>query len=190
MIEILNDTKVIAVLITVIASFIGLIITKENKVSEFRKIWIDGFRGELAVLVGDLREYQDNFLLNDNQLASTDEQRKKFFIENSSLSNRLFVNINKIELRLNPEKDKDFIKKLHELSLIISTHDKMCDGDAYVDFVSSLISDAHIIMKKEWSKVKKGEPFFNYIKLTFGILLFLVFITTFIMAVTYVFRQF
>ena len=40
-----------AALITGLVSFLGLIISKEQKVSEFRQAWIDSLRSELAALI-------------------------------------------------------------------------------------------------------------------------------------------
>src|SRR5690606_14295723 len=42
---------IVAALITGLVSFLGLIISKENKVSEFRQDWINSLRSELADLI-------------------------------------------------------------------------------------------------------------------------------------------
>lgn len=43
--------SVIAAIIAAAVAGVGLVITKENKTSEFRQDWIDGLRNELAELM-------------------------------------------------------------------------------------------------------------------------------------------
>lgn len=43
-----------AAIITGLLSLVGLIISKENKTSEFRQQWIDSFREEISELIGRL----------------------------------------------------------------------------------------------------------------------------------------
>lgn len=46
-----GTASVIAAIIAAAAAGVGLVITKENKTSEFRQDWIDGLREELAELM-------------------------------------------------------------------------------------------------------------------------------------------
>ncbi len=42
---------IIAAVIAAVISLLGLIISKENKVSEFRQAWIDSLREEVAAII-------------------------------------------------------------------------------------------------------------------------------------------
>jgi len=42
---------IVAAVIAAIISLLGLIISKENKVSEFRQAWIDSLREEIAAVI-------------------------------------------------------------------------------------------------------------------------------------------
>ena len=89
--------------------FNGLIISKENKTSEFRQLWIDNFREEISELIGRLEvillhgrllhfEVKNNY----HSLIAHDclEKIKNEVKEGHSLHR-------KILLRLNPRKKRD-----------------------------------------------------------------------------------
>ena len=57
---------IIAAMIAGFIAFIGMIITKENKVSEFRQAWINDFREEISYLI----EAYKKWTLNNNLYQS------------------------------------------------------------------------------------------------------------------------
>jgi hypothetical protein len=117
------DIKIIVSLIAVIFSFIGLIITKEQKTSEFRQKWIDEIRSDIAKLMGCLSHFSTNWLLLDN--TEDVDVRKKFLTDNISLINEIHVLFYHIELRLNSEKDHQLIKVLNDIDSMIKSPNKM-----------------------------------------------------------------
>lgn len=130
--------SVIAAIIAAAVAGVGLVITKENKTSEFRQDWIDGLRNELA----ELMEY---FLRLRN--CSSDEI--------ISIRNKINFLSAKIRLRFSSDSPTNEEKKL--LS-IISEH--IVDADPTVDcteVVKLYFSYSSSILKAEWERVKRGE---------------------------------
>ncbi|RXM23569.1 hypothetical protein EO238_18875 [Citrobacter sp. AAK_AS5] len=130
--------SVIAAIIAAAAAGVGLVITKENKTSEFRQDWIDGLRDELA----ELMEY---FLRLRN--CNSDEI--------ISVRNKINFLSAKIRLRLSSDTPTNEEKKL--LS-IISEH--IVGADPTVDcteIVEQYFRYSSSILKSEWERVKRGE---------------------------------
>lgn len=70
----LLDTKMIVALIAVFVSFIGLIISKEQKISEFRQAWINTLRDDIAKFLGQVDSVRKLVIINK---TSKDEEKKK-----------------------------------------------------------------------------------------------------------------
>jgi len=161
------DIKVIVAVIAVFVSFIGLIITKEQKTSEFRQKWIDEIRSDIASLMGCLSEFSTNWLVLGNQEYI--EARKKFLTDNISLINEIHVLFYRIELRLNPNKDEKLIQVLKDIGSMIKSPNKMNQDSMFNDLTEKLNLQSHDMLKKEWDRVKNGEPFFVAVKYLLGI---------------------
>lgn len=130
--------SVIAAIIAAAAAGVGLVITKENKTSEFRQDWIDGLREELA----ELMEY---FLRLRN--CNSDEI--------ISVKNKINFLSAKIKLRLSSDSPTNEEKKL--LGIIT---DHIVNADPTVDctqVVQLYFSYSSSILKSEWERVKRGE---------------------------------
>ena len=52
------ETSIIVAIIAGFVSFIGLVITKEQKVSEFRQVWIDALRNDVAELMSAVNHFE------------------------------------------------------------------------------------------------------------------------------------
>src|SRR5579864_3724332 len=87
---------IIAAFIAAVISLVGLLISKENKVSEFRQAWIDALREEIASVITHAHAIHGAYLAK--------------FPSNPEIWRNMredFVKINeawaKIKLRLNPD---------------------------------------------------------------------------------------
>lgn len=163
------DTKIIVALIAVIASFISLIIAKETKTSEFRQKWIDSIRDDIADLMGTLTQYSIVYIA---QNPTDRESKEKFFNDNNELLAKVEISINKIELRLNPEDDKDLINHLNAISDFITIPQESKLGDLSTT-MNKLKEQSHKLLKDEWERVKKGEWLYRTIKYIFGTVAFI-----------------
>lgn len=142
---------IIAAVIAAVISLLGLVISKENKVSEFRQAWIDALRAEIAAVITHahavhgayLAKFQDNSTLWQNVRAD-------------------FVGLNdawaRIRLRLNP-KEQSSITILQALD----EHEGLFPTGSTPDFTKLGVADrklleaTSVVLKEEWRRVKRGE---------------------------------
>lgn len=134
-----------AALIAGIVSFLGLILGKEQKISEFRQAWIDGLRDEVSALIS-----------NANALVLSSSGTKSI---------PHFVAVNDAEahirLRLNPKEPATnaIIENIERISKIVAPGRA---GEIEYDLLNKIEKDlagqVNLVLKKEWARVKRGEP--------------------------------
>lgn len=229
------DIKIIVFLVGVIS----LILTKEQKISEFRQKWIDGIRKDIASLLGKLKIFNDHYkmvseslhkydevvkdnphLVNDNfnneaeQAKITEEQAQEFKNDNALEDYRekiekskneikeiipeILILINKIKLRLNKndDEDKSLLEDLKNIENYINNTDKI---ENIINLTKNIEDKSHTLLKKEWERVKKGEPnffigvfLFGSLSLIFSflydVLLFIILILLIITSIIFYYR--
>lgn len=154
---------VLAALVAGLFSFLNLISSKENKVSEFRQSWIDGIREEIAAYTAAVqalirfRSNKDEFESKVQYLEATKEAYK---IASESLA--------KIQLRLNPEhaNEKPLSQEARLLTAIHNARDHFNNKDfsAAFDGTASIREAAAPLLKIEWERVKNGEEGYQRIR--------------------------
>lgn len=163
----LPDIAIGAISAAIIASFfsfLGLIISKEQKTSEFRQAWIDALRSEIAQLISSANAIH----------GAMTSQRFESGASAWSTVRDDFVTINeataKIRLRLNPNEDlsKAVLGKIEEI-------ERMLAPGAPPDYSElnkkekELVSQASALLKDEWRRVKKGEATYRAAKWGVGV---------------------
>lgn len=153
----------LASLIAGIFSYLNMIVSKENKVSEFRLVWIDGLRNEVAdfcsatstlsFIFPEYQKHEDNF---DSE--NIDEQLK-WLSEISKHRATALDSITKIRLRLNY---RDLEKDTQEKKLItaIDSAKNRLNNNQFGeirDNIEEIRAAAAPILKSSWETVKKGE---------------------------------
>jgi hypothetical protein len=144
-------------------SILGLLTSKEEKVSEFRQAWIDALRADLALLVAHAHQIYAYVAMHrplDVQLFWK-ETREDYLTLNGAST--------RIKLRLNREEA--------ESKLVLCTMGKMEALFAFVPngqpalsiedinkIVDELESNAPPLLKKEWNRVKGGELIYRIAK--------------------------
>lgn len=159
-------------------SFLGLVIAKENKTSEFRQAWIDELRTDLAkfvaaVYVLDQAESsyrQDAASGNKPAMTELDFLKTIQPTVDTALSTQI-----SILLRLNPNEKKvpetpALIEKVKSIGEEIT---ELRYPDARVK-TADLLTFASPVLKKEWRRVKRGEPIYWIAKWTVAAFVFLV----------------
>lgn len=130
--------SVIAAIIAAAAAGVGLVITKENKTSEFRQAWIDGLRDELAELMESFIRVRRE---GGEQYVET--YRKIYFLSA------------KVKLRLSSKNRTDEESQL--LGIIENYILKMDLSSDITDVVKQYFECSSSILKTEWERVKRGE---------------------------------
>jgi len=146
---------IIAAVIAAIVSLLGLIISKETKVSEFRQAWIDSLRAEIAAVITHAQA------LHGAHLAKFKDQPTLWQNVRDD-----FVGLNKawakVKLRLNPgEAHSIAILKALEEHERIFTPDKVPDFTKLDSAEKKLLSTTQVVLKEEWKRVKWGEPVYK-----------------------------
>lgn len=147
-------------------SFLNLVSTKENKVSEFRLSWIDGLREEIAsytAAVQDLVRSAENYSELNRSLYSYQEMIKidqDYITDTRDSYIEAIENLSKIQLRLNPEHIND--SQSHEANLMthINNARNCFNNENYTgasDCCIDIRNAAAPLLKNTWNLVKGGE---------------------------------
>lgn len=154
------------VIVAGIAGAISLAVTilaKDQKISEFRQLWIDELRNDVSKLAGILHML----------LALTEPVKKKGgdYVYDFAMSSRdHFVDINnllaRIRLRLNVNEHTHMLKLLKEIDESEGLSKKESEAQ-----IQNLVTETQVILKGEWGRVKRGERSFQVLKWTSAILL-------------------
>lgn len=147
-----------AAIIAGAVSFVGTVLAKDMKTSEFRQAWIDGLRNDVAELISIVTVITD--------IARTELRRGKklddvlpFFLEKHTEFMKAEMVHARIKLRLNPD---EHMKLLDSMENVIKfpASGKILDSKYAETVVANLVKESQNILKSEWRRVKRGEPAF------------------------------
>lgn len=163
-----------AALLTGFFSFINMVSSKENKVSEFRLVWIDGLRNEIAEYISaaqELARIKGKFNPCENHSAKEGHKlRIEWYKETRDAFKRAIENLSKIQLRLNADhiaSDSNTPEaKLMTAILSARAFSIKDDLDGVLKSCEDIRSAAAPILKSTWTLVKRGEVGYRIIRLT------------------------
>jgi hypothetical protein len=141
-----------AALIAGLVSLLGLIISKEQKVSEFRQAWIDSLRDDIATIIARVNAIHGAMLAGYPNPAERWKVIKDDFIGINEAAARA-------KLRLNPKEEGPAKSVLG----ILEEQETIFNSGAAPDFVrlaaleKKLVAEAQILLKQEWKRVRSGE---------------------------------
>lgn len=156
-----------AALIAAAVAFVGLVIAKESKVSEFRQAWIDSLRQDIADYIAAVRVLAQAHMSFDAQ-AKTPQEEIEFSKSTRPIHLSSSSALARMRLRINPEDPNEELRALNTALLAKATEIQECL--ATQQYLASLyISNAlHLqaapILKLEWQRVKAGEPVYRAAK--------------------------
>ncbi|VVM43806.1 hypothetical protein PS623_00392 [Pseudomonas fluorescens] len=157
---------VTAALLTGFFSYMNMVSSKENKVSEFRLSWLDGLRNEIAEYTSAVQELvriQSRFTSGD---FHSEKEKHALYIdwykETREAFARAVENLSRIQLRLNPLhiQDKPDSPEAKLLSALKDAREASKDGDfeRALELCNDIRVAAAPILKSTWDLVKDGEP--------------------------------
>lgn len=172
------------VFVTGAVALLGLIITKESKVSEFRQAWIDSLRSEVAALLSSVQMSLMIITDSDGKAVKDNDElpsEAKITLANSlrDANTALFA----IRLRLNETEDdsKNVLDTLDKIEILsndnIALAAALSSGQA-AGLEKQLLVQAKIVLSSEWKRVKKGEPYFKWTRRVAALLAILLIILT------------
>lgn len=163
---------IVAAFIAALISLLGLLISKENKVSEFRQSWIDALREEIAAVITHAHAIHGAYLA---KFPSNPEiwrvMREDFVGLNEAWA--------KIKLRLNPDEDasKAVLESLKKHEGVFLENDAPPDFSKLGAFDDELLERTRVVLKEEWEKVKRGERIYRAATWLAGILVIVGFLS-------------
>lgn len=153
-------------------TFVGAVLTKESKTSEFRQTWIDQLRSDLADYMS-----KTEVLLTLLHTASKNKAitQEKFYSEYRQEIEKIRSLETKIILRLNSTEHENFISAIRtfgdQIVTSLQIEDRMTQAET--DTISgvernfrALVTKSHVVLKYEWKRVKQGEPIYRATKWT------------------------
>ena len=143
-----------AAVIAALISLVGLIISKEQKTSEFRQAWIDALREDLTTYLTQVRGICDGARVGYPTLEKKVETLTPLY---AALNKATYA----ITLRINPDEPdaQSVLKSMSGLQVVISSPTSLTPGN--IDpLEAELLLSAKRLLKLEWRRVKRGEPSF------------------------------
>ena len=137
----------IAAIITGLISLLGLIISKEQKISEFRQEWINALRSEISSLISRATAIHGGLVTNQ----PWDNMKSDYLGINEATANiRLRLNITEVE-------SKEVLDKLEKLEKQFTPLGRIPNYEELDKLLNEITDEARIVLKNEWIRVKRGE---------------------------------
>ena len=162
---------VTAALITAVISLINMVISKDQKTTEFRQEWINSVRIELSNLLSEVDARHSKSLFAE--YYSKEGEKEKFIDEISGIALNNTVRINnistKLSLFLNPIEHEKLLYLISELTSTPTPHsskdeDEDDHGQTLIERTKFVLQESQKVLKKEWEIVKRGEKTFYITK--------------------------
>jgi hypothetical protein len=149
-------------------SLVGLLVAKEQKVSEFRQAWIDALRQDIAKVVTHLELWA---ILTPER--SSAEHLHQFRFSASAARLRL---TGPAAQKGDADKNgshREVLAVLDILEARVARHDPTVD-DTRAE-LRRLVDATTVVLKEDWERVKKGEPrYVNALRAAVGVLVVVV----------------
>ncbi len=152
-------------------ALVGLIVSKEQKTSEFRQAWIDGLRNDLAIYLSRINAAYDAKAAG----FATGAELWRVVSQDVIAMNDSF---SRIQLRLNDneEPSQDLLNCMHEIGRRFCPDVQTEKPQDIDDLQKILIAKSRIVLKSEWKRVKLGELSYRLLKY-FSIIVVLIALT-------------
>lgn len=146
-------------LIGALVSLLGLIISKESKVSDFRQEWLDGLRADVAALIG-----HSNAVVAVRQTIKDDSERLRLALAEYRHADEM---ASRIRLRLNPNNPlhQPLLNALAQHESYFSSPNQHLDTVGIETAVNALVEQTQKLISSVWTHVKKGETTYNISKI-------------------------
>jgi hypothetical protein len=153
--------SIIAAAIAGLVVFISTVLTKEQKTSEFRQVWIDELRKDISQFIAGVTEV---VALHKSKVKDQ-EAYKKFLDDNFKVIQELETLSHRIVLRLNPNEHAELIQLVKNFRKKMLKAYQQADRETQEEQLTKELLDAtKKVLSSEWKRVKLGEPTFRLVK--------------------------
>lgn len=164
------DAPVATLIASALAAFVALItivVTKEQKVSEFRQAWINSLRDDVAEAISAASTMSIVMQLKNRP--------DLVFAEWA----RFGAALARVELRLNLKEasHQALAEHIHEAELLVQRIESCrsdYNQDEWLALQAKVVLTSQELLKIEWNRVREGELFYRVIKITLTIISVLV----------------
>ena len=141
---------ILAALIAGLVSLLGLIISKEQKISEFRQAWIDGLRENVALVITHIEAIRGAMHAARPAQASWQDRKEHFVAINEAITC--------VRLRLDSfePSSRELLSSLTELEDIAQAGD-IATSQLVGPAIDKLTERCRLVMQEEWKRVRDGE---------------------------------
>lgn len=151
---------VIAALIAALISYINMVVSKDQKISELRQKWIDDLRTDISDFIAHL-----NRIATKTNYVYESSSESEFIKKNEDDMMEVDRLIHKIRLKLNPKEHTELLKKVDFFEEIFMDRDWFLNyREAALPKFKSLEQETQKILKEEWERVKLGEQSFSSVR--------------------------
>ena len=155
---------IVAAIIAGLVAFFSLIISKEQTVSDFRQQWIDDLRKDIAAVVACVSG------IHGASIAKRKDDQEQLWPSLKTDLTHFNEVTARIRLRLNPEEKrkkegpatKAVLGALKELESIFASPEPQFHK--LQPLVTKLVTDAQVILKENWQRVRSGERVYRVTK--------------------------
>ena len=155
---------IVAAIIAGLVAFLSLIISKEQSVSDFRQQWIDELRKDIAAVVACVSNIQGS------SIAKGKEDQEQLWASAKRDLTHFNEVIARIRLRLNPEEKRKKEGPATQAVLGALKGLESAFASPVPQFhklqplVTMLVTDAQVILKENWERVRSGEYVYQLTK--------------------------
>ncbi|MEH6449443.1 MAG: hypothetical protein V7765_12285 [Oleispira sp.] len=157
---------VTAALIAATIAFVNLTLTKELKTSEFRQTWINSLREDLSIFFACTRAFaratEEQYIFDESK-----SEVNSFRISSDKISDvryQVAEVYSRITLKLN-YKELEHEELLRLMKVAIDKQNEAIenkfDSTETMKAIETATKYARPLIKKEWDRVKEGEPAFK-----------------------------
>lgn len=157
---------VTAALIAATIAFVNLTLTKELKTSEFRQAWINGLREDLSIFFACARAFaratEEQCIFDKSK-----SEMNSFRISSDKISDiryQVAEVYSRITLKLNyKELEHEELLRLMKVAIVKQNEaiENKFDSTETMKAIETATKYARPLIKKEWDRVKEGEPAFK-----------------------------
>ncbi|WP_327209527.1 hypothetical protein [Rhizobium leguminosarum] len=141
-----------------LVSLLGLVIGKEQKVSEFRQAWIDELRKCFVAYLVNINAICDALRLKNAGKAIDDIALLANYKSLNEASHGITLRVNATELPA-----KALLQSMSEFEVLAQNNASLTPGKIR-DVEKTFIEAAKELLKFEWNRVKRGEKIFVWTK--------------------------
>lgn len=149
---------VVAACIAAAVSLLGLIISKEQKTSEFRQAWIDALRADLAVYLTSVNAISDAIRHAEKSNLSKLELMAPLLSSLNGASFNISLRINRSEYQA-----KLVFAAMKEFESLFASGEAVSPQQLR-PVEQRLLTSSQDLLRSEWKRVKSGEPTFQIAK--------------------------